>query len=398
MTQIPKFGQLLATKEIVVVCGPGGVGKTTLAASIAVAAAADSRRRVLVLTVDPARRLADALGIAGIGNEATEIRASAFAGEGITTKGTLFAAMLDVKASWDALVGRYAPDRAAAETILASPLYRDLTARFPGSAEYIAMERLHEIHAEGGFDLIVVDTPPGARALDLFDAPERLGEFFSSRLLRWLTVPARSRLGGAASKAFSHVAERILGSGFLEEIRTLFVLLGAMQEGFVDRARQVSGLLHSEETTFCVVATPEMTPVHEASRLLDALGERSLHLGLLIANRVLPKGFTDLDAIAYADDLVARGGAVGRATIDCSDLPGDLVDAVLREAGQSFANFSEAAQREEEMIAELADRLVPPVTIGDEMDDVVDLGRLAAIGRRILSAPTVPRHGVGART
>ena len=318
---------------------------------------------------------------------------SIFTAAGIRPSGSLAAAMLDVKASWDALVLRYARDESAAATILASPLYRDLTARFPGSAEYIAMERLHEIHTEGGFDLIVVDTPPGTRALDLFDAPDRLGEFFSSRLLRWLTVPARSRLGGAASRLFSHVAERILGSSFLEEIRTLFVLLGEMQGGFVDRARQVSGLLRAEETTFCVVTTPEMIPVREASRLLDALRERALHLGLLVANRVLPECFTDPEAIAWADALVAGNGAVPDGLIPDTFDP-EVAAAALAEVGRSFTDFSSAAVREVEMLAELADRQLPPVRIGDEMDDVVDLAQLAAIGRRILASPTA-RRGAG---
>jgi anion-transporting ArsA/GET3 family ATPase len=398
MTTPTPFDHLLATKEVVVVCGPGGVGKTTLAASIAVAAAADTRRRVLVLTVDPARRLADALGIAGIGNEAAEIGAACFVEAGIVAKGTLFAAMLDVKASWDALVRRYAAGDGAVETILASPLYRDLTARFPGSAEYIAMERLHELHAEGGFDLIIVDTPPGSRALDLFDAPDRLAEFFSSRLLRWLTVPARSRLGGAASKVFSHVAERILGTSFLEEIRSLFVLLGEMQGGFVDRARQVSGLLHADETTFCVVATPEMIPVREAGRLLDALSKRSLHLGLLIANRVLPACFTDPAAIACADDLALGRGEWTERWGDVSDLPAEAVEAVLKEAGRTFGDFSSAAVRESEMLAELAARRIAPVTVGDEMEDVVDIARLAAIGRLLLASPAAPRGGSGSGT
>lgn len=396
MSDRPKFSQLLATKEVVVVCGPGGVGKTTLAASIAAAAAADSRRRVLVLTVDPARRLADALGIAGIGNEASEIDRAAFSAAGVTPKGVLFAAMLDVKASWDALVRRYAPDADAAATILASPLYRDLTARFPGSAEYIAMERLHELHTEGDFDLIIVDTPPGSRALDLFDAPDRLAEFFSSRLLRWLTVPARSRLGGAASRIFSHVAARILGTSFLEEIRTLFVLLGEMQGGFVDRAHQVSGLLHAEETTFCVVATPELIPVHEAGRLISALGRRGLHLGLLVANRVLPSCFTAPQAIACADELAS--GSTDLGAIDLAGLDSAAVTTALAEAGRSFGDFAAAAAREVEMLAELADRRVAPVTITDEMDDIADLGRLVAIGRLLLDAPAAPRGITGAST
>ena len=384
MSGTAHFADLLAQKEVVVVCGPGGVGKTTLAASLAAAAAADGRRRVLVLTVDPARRLADALGIAGIGNDATRVDPAAFTAQGVRPQGSLHAAMLDVKASWDALVLQHASDPGAAATILASPLYRDLTARFPGSAEYIAMERLHELHAAGEFDLIVVDTPPGSRAIDLFDAPDRLAEFFSSRLLRWLTIPARSRLGGAASKLFSSVAERILGRSFLEEIRTLFVLLGEMQEGFVDRAHQVHALLRAAETTFVVVATPEAAPIAEAERLLDALARRRLHLGQLVANRVLPESFTDEAAIALAASLVS--GEVP-PSVRPDDLDPATLEVVLRESGRTFADFAAAAGREHEVLAALAGRRLPPVRVGDVMDDVVDLGALVRIGRQLLDAP-----------
>jgi anion-transporting ArsA/GET3 family ATPase len=385
------FSRLLATKEVVVVFGPGGVGKTTLAAAIAVRAAVESHQRVLVLTVDPARRLSQALGISGIGNTAVEIDASAFAAAGVRPLGTLFAAMLDVKASWDDLVIRYAPDEHSAATILASPLYRDLTARFPGSAEYIAMERLHELHSEGGFDLIVVDTPPGSRSLDLFDAPDRLGEFFSSRLLRWFTIPARSRLGGLASRLFSNLAERIFGSSFLEEIRTLFVLLAEMRVGFVDRAAQVSGLLRADETTFCLVTSPEMVPVREAKRLLGALDKRSLHLGLLVVNRMLPKAFLDPTATRRADELAEGSGSslLGGDVPDGVDP--DVLDDVLERAGRTFVDFSAAAVRESEMVNSLGDRAVP-VTIEDTMDDRIDLARLASIGEQILSGET-PRRG-----
>lgn len=396
MSRPPRFSRLLATKEIVIVCGPGGVGKTTLAASIAAAAAVEGRQRVLVLTVDPAKRLADALGLSGIGNDATEVAPERFAAAGLAPRGTLFAAMLDVKASWDALVRRYASDEVAAETILSSPLYRDLTARFPGSAEYIAMERLHELHAEGEFDLIVVDTPPGSRSLDLFDAPDRLGEFFSSRLLHWFALPARSRIGGVASRMFSHFAIRIFGRSFLEEIRTLFVLLGEMQEGFVDRARQVSGLLRSEETTFCVVATPEAIPVGEARRLVDALAGRGLHLGLLVANRALPAKFLDASAVARAETLIADQGEPREALRGVAAGAPEVVVRVLERAGRTFADFSSAAVRESEMLRSLFPTSAP-VTVEDTMDDRIDLAALTGIGRALLDATAATASSPGGR-
>ncbi len=186
---------LLASREIVVTCGPGGVGKTTTAAAAGAVAAAKLGGKVLVITVDPARRLADALGLrGGIGNEAVEVPASVFESAGVRPLGELSVAMLDMKRSWDDLVKRPAPDDLTRERILSNPLYRDISTRFVQSHDYIAMERLFELHSEGVYDLIVVDTPPSRNALDFLDAPERMADFFSSKLLRWLIAPYRSRL------------------------------------------------------------------------------------------------------------------------------------------------------------------------------------------------------------
>src|SRR5262249_21731035 len=179
---------LLAAKEIVVTCGSGGVGKTTTAAAAAAMAAAYHGGRVLVLTVDPAPRLANALGLEAFGNVERRVEDSAFAAAGVVPRGELWVAMLDTKASWDDLVRRHAPDAATRDAILANPLYENITTRFVHSHDYIAMERLYDIHATGAYDLLVVDTPPSRNALDFLDAPARMAEFFSSRLLRWLTV------------------------------------------------------------------------------------------------------------------------------------------------------------------------------------------------------------------
>ena len=193
------LSRLLASREIVVACGPGGVGKTTTAAAAAAMAAARLGGKVLVLTVDPARRLANALGLEGIGNREKRVPPEAFADAGAKPMGELYAAMLDTKESWDDLIRHHAPDARTRDEILSNPLYRDISGRFVQSHDYIAMERLFEIHSEGTYDLIVVDTPPTRNALDFLDAPERMGDFFSSRLLRWLIVPYRSRFVNFAS-------------------------------------------------------------------------------------------------------------------------------------------------------------------------------------------------------
>ena len=179
-------------------------------------------------------------------------------------RGELWAAMLDTKQSWDDLIRTHAPDAETREQILANPLYQNISGRFVQSHDYIAMERLYEIHSEGKYDLIVVDTPPTRNALDFLDAPQRMADFFSSRLLRWLIVPYRSRLVNIASRPFYQVADRILGTQFLADISEFFILFQSMYAGFVERAEAVTRLLSDRRTTFMVVSTLEATPMREA--------------------------------------------------------------------------------------------------------------------------------------
>src|SRR3954468_20862785 len=295
--------QLLAAKEIVISCGSGGVGKTTTAAAAAAMAAVRLGGRVLVLTVDPARRLANALGLEGFGNTETRVPDEAFDAAGVKPRGELWAAMLDTKQSWDNLVRRHAPDAQTAQRILENPLYQNVSGKFVQSHEYIAMERLYEIHVEGNYDLLVVDTPPTRNALDFLEAPARMAEFFSSRFLRMLTVPYRSRLVNLASKPFYQVADRILGSQFLEDIAEFFILFQTMNAGFVQRARAVTRLLHDKRTTFMVVSTLEAAPLHEAEFFIDVLGDKSYSLGAVVLNKVLPGYLLDERAARLAGQL-----------------------------------------------------------------------------------------------
>ena len=207
--------QLLATKEIAISCGSGGVGKTTTAAAAAAMASVHLGGKVLVLTVDPAKRLANALGLERFGNTETQVPPSAFAAAGVEPRGELWAAMLDTKQSWDDLVRRHAPDAKTKDAILANSIYQNISGRFVQSHDYIAMERLYEIHTAGTYDLIVVDTPPTRNAMDFLEAPERMSDFFSSKLLRWLTAPSKNRVMSLASKPSYPVADRILRSQIL---------------------------------------------------------------------------------------------------------------------------------------------------------------------------------------
>ncbi len=375
---------LLAAKEIVIACGPGGVGKTTTAAAAAAMAAYRHGGRVLVLTVDPARRLADALGLAGpggagIGNTEVRIGTEVFAAAGVVPRGELWAAMLDTKESWDALVRRHAPDPETRQLILANPLYRNISSRFVQSHDYIAMERLYEIHNEGKFDLIVVDTPPTRNALDFLDAPKRMADFFSSRLLRWLIVPYRSRLVNLASRPFYQVADRILGTQFIADISEFFVLFQSMYPGFVERAEAVTRLLSDRRTTFMVVSTLEATPVREAEFFSKELTERRLHLGAIVLNKVLPAYFRDRRASKVATTLRQRAAELA------DGLPTDPAQTarVLEEVADSFLNFGVVARREAEQRAELASSPEVMASVPFFEADIVDMAGLLRLGEQI---------------
>jgi anion-transporting ArsA/GET3 family ATPase len=281
--------QLLAAKEIAICCGAGGVGKTTTAAAAAAMAAVSLGGKVLVLTVDPARRLADALGMEELGNTEVRVPDSVMKAAGVEPRGELWAAMLDAKQSWDELVRRHAPNQSTVDRILENPLYLNITGRFAAGNEYIAMERLYEIHRTGVYDLIVVDTPPTRQAVDFLEAPDRMADFFSSRLLRWLTAPSRSRMLTLASRPFYQVADRVLGSQFLQDIAEFFLLFQTMYDGFVERSEAVKRLIHGRRTTFIVVTALEATPLREAEFFMDALKRMGLHPGALVLNKVLPR-------------------------------------------------------------------------------------------------------------
>ena len=375
--------RLFAAKEIVIHCGSGGVGKTTTAAAAAALAATHLGGKVLVLTVDPAKRLANALGIERFGNVETRVPPEAFAEAGVEPRGELWAAMLDTKQSWDDLIRRHAPDAKTRDAILANPLYQNLMGRFVQSHDYIAMERLYDLHASGDYDLIVVDTPPTRNAIDFLEAPARMADFFSSRLLRWLTAPARSRVVNFASKPFYTVADRILGTQFLQDIAEFFLLMQGMYDGFVERAEAVEKLLLDKRTTFIVVSTLEAAPVREAEFFIEELRNRRLHLGAVVLNKVLPSFLLDTEATTVARRLEDQSPTIApkiAATVDAHE---EQVARVLHEVGTSFLNFQVVAQREAETRAELAAAPDVVVAVPYFDTDIYDLSGLVRLGRTI---------------
>ena len=369
---------LLSAKEIVVTCGAGGVGKTTAAAAAAAMTATHLGGRVLALTVDPARRLANALGLERVGNVETRVGPDAFTAAGVEARGELWVAMLDTKASWDDLVRQHAPDAATRDAILANPLYRNITSKVVRSHDYIAMERLHEIHASGRYDLIVVDTPPTRNAIDFLDAPDRMADFFSSRLLRWLIAPYRSRFVTAASKPFYTVADRVLGAQFLQDIADFFILFQTMYDGFVERARAVTRTLEDRRTSFVVVTTLDPAPVREAEFFVEALAARRYHLGAVVLNRTLPTYLRDRDGLAAAEAMSAEAGAIAAELARESDR--DALAGVLREVSESYRNYRIIATREAEQLAELDVAADLVVTVPAIERDITTLAEVLGLG------------------
>jgi anion-transporting ArsA/GET3 family ATPase len=244
------------------------------------------------------------------------------------------------------------------------------------------MEKLHELHAAGEWDLIVVDTPPSRNALDVLDAPRQMKEFFGSRLLRWLTVPYRSRLFTIASKPFYQIADRVLGSRFLQDIAEFFMLFQAMERGFVDHATEVERLLGDQRTTFVVVSTLEAAPSHEARFLARELLRRDMHLGAILANRVMPGSFLAKASATSARKLVklADDGLADRVA-DELGVDAKATSGVLTEIGQRFHEVAVVATREAERRAELAELtslLVAAPMLDRDINNVADLLELAA--------------------
>jgi anion-transporting ArsA/GET3 family ATPase len=283
--------EALLGRRVVACVGPGGVGKTTLAAAFGLGAARRGRR-VLVLTIDPARRLADALGVEVFGSEPRAISRELLDGLGVPAGGALSAMMLDMKSTFDELVTRFAPDAATRQRILDNRIYQHVSDALAGSAEYSAMEKVYEMSARPEFDLVVLDTPPSAHALDFLEAPERLIGLLDSRLVQLLLHPAMSagRLGlrlfqRGAHQAFG-VIERITGFGFLEDISEFLLAFEGMSEGFRRRAEAVRTLLFGPDTAFVLAASASNESVSHATDLLARLEAHGARVVGVVANRV----------------------------------------------------------------------------------------------------------------
>ena len=313
MTEPPGLVELLSTSTVLVTCGPGGVGKTTCAAALGIVAA-QRGRRVVVMTVDPARRLADALGI---DVDAKMYDPHEVAGVG-ANGGAFFALMLDAETTFDRMIVERAGDPARAAKVLANPVYRSIAGSLAGAQDYMAIERLHQLHASGEYDLLIIDTPPSRDAIDLLEAPDRLMRFLGHPIYRALTMPSRSfaRVANAGTSAFVWIVRRLAGPRLVEDTIEFFRSLSGMEQGLRQRAGEVAELLRADSAAFVLVSSPRAEAVNESVHLANAVIDGGFGLDSVVINLVhpLPPSFVDMpevdegplaDHIAYHRDLFA---------------------------------------------------------------------------------------------
>jgi anion-transporting ArsA/GET3 family ATPase len=365
---VTDVGELLADAHVCVCAGAGGVGKTTTAAAIALGAAAAGRRAVVV-TIDPARRLADSLGVPELGNRELRVAPERLAAGGVEARGELWALMLDAKRTFDHVVESYAPDARTRETVLGNRIYRELSSAVAGSQEYMAMERLYELHERGDFDLLVLDTPPARNALDFLDAPERLLRFIDSRSLQVFLAPGRAglRVVGAGAGVAMSLLERITGIELLRDLSEFFSSFAPMVEGFRDRAASVSELLRAPSTRFLLVTTPRPGAIEEAAELRAQLSRRSIDLAGAVVNRVHRVG----EEAASADELARLLGA-------------DLGERVVANYEDARALADRDRERIEQLRSELGPRALIPVPWFD--DEVHDIAGLRLVSERLFTS------------
>jgi anion-transporting ArsA/GET3 family ATPase len=355
------IGEVVRERSIIICCGSGGVGKTTTSAAIALEAARLGRK-ACVVTIDPARRLANSLGVDELSNSPTLIEGD--------WSGELHALMLDPKSTFDDLVTRYADTESQAEDIRVNRIYRNLTGTLSGTQEYMAMEKLYELVEEGGFDVIVVDTPPSRNALDFLDAPRRLTHFLENRVFKALMAPTRVGLKfmGVAAQALLRTIAKVAGADIVHDAVAFFQAFEGMEEGFRQRAGRVRELLVQPTTAFVLVASPRPDSVDEAVHFSGKLAESGMSATALVVNRVQPRFASD-EQLGELTPFVDRSPSHDGPDSDLSDLV------------ENLAGYTRASDREEAAFASLVAEVAPaPVYRVPLLNtDVHDLAGLADV-------------------
>ncbi len=354
-----ELDQLVRDQEVIVCTGSGGVGKTTTAAVMALHAA-ELGRKACVVTIDPAKRLADALGLEALSNSPTRIDGP--------WPGELWALMLDTKSTFDDLVLSNAETPEQADGILQNRFYRNISGALSGTQEYMAMEKLYALHESTDFDLVVVDTPPTRNALDFLEAPKRLTRFLDHRLYRVLMAPTRgvARAVNVAAQAFLRTVSKVVGGDVVRDAIAFFSAFDGMESGFRDRAAATLALLSDDVTAFVLVAAPRGDVVEEATYFAARLAEAEIPVRALVVNRMHPR-FTE------ASPGSLRGRAETCAATDIGGLYANL------------AEFAQVATEEERHLRGLADRVspAPVLRVPFLRSDVHDLEGLREIGRHL---------------
>jgi len=369
--------------RIIVCCGSGGVGKTTAAAAIGLRAA-ERGREVCVLTVDPARRLAQSMGLTSLDNTPRIV-------EGVEGKagGSLHAMMLDMKRTFDEIVEAHA-DPARAAQILANPFYQSLSSSFAGTQEYMAMEKLGQLRRSNEWDLIVVDTPPSRSALDFLDAPERLGRFLDGRLIRVLTAPVKAsrpfgRVLNAGLSVMTGALTKLVGAQVLRDAQTFVTAFDTMFGGFRERAEATYRLLQAPGTSFLVVAAPEPDALREASYFVERLDEERMPLAGLILNRVHAAGSAGLSAARSLAAAETLDGIIQNEPVASAPAAGYSVAAAVLRLHAERMSLGERERRVSRAFTS-AYPAVPVVEVPALPVDVHDLEGLRRIGEALADA------------
>ncbi|MFM8561069.1 MAG: ArsA family ATPase [Solirubrobacterales bacterium] len=364
----------LEGRSVVICAGSGGVGKTTCSAAIAMGLAAQGKR-VAVITIDPARRLADALGLDELGNEPAPVDPARFAGDGIEIDGELWAMTLDAKRTFDELIENLSPDAETRDEILGNRIYQQLSGAVAGSQEFTAVAKLYELDRSGRFDVLVLDTPPSRNALDFLDAPERLTGFFEGRALKFFLAPTglAAKAWGRGTGAVFGVMKKVTGVDLLEDLSVFFRALGGLIDGFRERAEGVARLLEDDGTTFLVITSPEREPAEEAVFFRRKLREAGMPFGGLIVNRV---------------HTVGDGGPTPDPGEVAADLGPELGPELAAKVARAYGEALALAERDEASIARLRRETGErhPIVVPELDGDVHDVAGLAAVHRWLFDA------------
>ncbi len=388
--------ELLKKGSTVVLLGTGGVGKTTVAAALGLAAAC--RLEAVVITVDPARRLRDALGLERLGGKPVRLSAARLAAAGLDPSLKLSAMVLDVKGAWDALVERFASDPATRQRILDNPFYKNLTEQFAGSEAYAALQQLYDIRLSGEFEIEVVDTPPAAHAFEFINAPARLTRLLDSRSARWLFMPYFSagrfamRLASRAGRFIVRDIEHFTGPRVLSSISEFFVAASEAVEAVAERFHKTEALLRSPSVRFVLVTTAEEDRLLQAQDLIREMKAEGLHLSAIVINRFL-------DEESWAEFVSGDNGVSGRLE-EIGALRGLLGSALSRDAGLAalvdyLEDYGDRARRDIARVARFAHQLPPSITLAIAPEikiGVRDLRALSHVAEFLTGAKVTPRQ------